>query len=215
MAPDDTSPAAPLGLRELKKRRTSDAIRHAATQLFLAKGYEATTVEQIAAAAETSVSTFFRYFPTKEAVLLRTSDGADVVRRGLEQRPEDEAVWTTVSRALLEGLPTAIDYPSDELARIRIAYSTPSVRGAIAAAMAEMEHEMASYIRPHLGRSKDAELDAALMAGALRNAIEVTQDLVISGRAKGDAFALLADALARYGRGMDHITTPKKRKGTR
>jgi AcrR family transcriptional regulator len=58
-----------LGLRERKKAKTRAAIQRHALRLFREQGYEATTTSQIAAAAEVSDSTFFRYFPTKEAVV--------------------------------------------------------------------------------------------------------------------------------------------------
>lgn len=65
---EDGQPA--LGLRERKKAKTRAAIQQHALRLFREHGYEATTVEQIAEAAEVSPSTFFRYFPTKDDVVL-------------------------------------------------------------------------------------------------------------------------------------------------
>jgi AcrR family transcriptional regulator len=59
-----------LGLRERKKAKTKAAIQEHALRLFREQGYAETTVEQIAAAAEVSPSTFFRYFPAKEDTVL-------------------------------------------------------------------------------------------------------------------------------------------------
>src|SRR5260370_33715714 len=67
--PNTITPVA-LGLRERKKLKTKEAIQREALRLFQAQGYAETTIEQIAAAAEISPSTFFNYFPTKEDVVL-------------------------------------------------------------------------------------------------------------------------------------------------
>jgi len=201
--PPETTP----GLRARKKQRTAEAIRHAATELFRAQGYEATTVEQIAEMAEVSPSTFFRYFRTKESVLLRTSEGAEVVRRGLAAEHGDEPLWTTLSRVMVEGLPSLIDVPREEVERIRIAYSTPSVRGAIAAAMAEMQQEIAETLRARLGTGEAAELRAQVMASALCGAIELTQAATVAGKVTGNPLELLREALEMYGHGLDRVTS--------
>ncbi|WP_405797954.1 TetR/AcrR family transcriptional regulator [Streptomyces sp. NBC_01506] len=97
-----------LGLRERKKLRTRHAIRAAARLLIDERGYENTTIEQIAAAAEVSPSTVFRYFPTKEHIVL-TNDYANFSMAFLRERPADEpplaalrAVVTEMVRRLAE-----------------------------------------------------------------------------------------------------------------
>jgi AcrR family transcriptional regulator len=78
----------PAGLRERKKAKTRAAIREHALRLFRGQGYTGTTVEQIAEAAEVSPATFYRYFPTKEDVILQ--DDLDVLTvQALEELPPE------------------------------------------------------------------------------------------------------------------------------
>ncbi|MFW0790649.1 TetR/AcrR family transcriptional regulator [Gordonia sp. CPCC 205333] len=77
----ESSSGPRMGLREKRKERTRDAIREAAMKLFAAQGYSKTTVDQIAEAAEVSHTTFFRYFGSKEQV---------VIDDGMQERIEAE-----------------------------------------------------------------------------------------------------------------------------
>ncbi|WP_329297893.1 TetR/AcrR family transcriptional regulator [Streptomyces sp. NBC_00659] len=92
-----------MSLRERKKLATWRAIREAALRLVEEQGYEATTVEQIAAAANVSRATFFNYFAGKEAVLL---DQDPEERRSWQElmrdRPADEPLWDSLT-AILTG----------------------------------------------------------------------------------------------------------------
>src|ERR1700730_15744148 len=86
MLQEDDRPA--LGLRERKKAKTRASIQEHALRLFHERGYEQTTVEQIADAAEVSPSTFFRYFPTKEDVVMY--DALDpLLLEAFEAQPAD------------------------------------------------------------------------------------------------------------------------------
>ena len=93
--------AGEVGLRERKRMRTMAAIQQAAFRLFAEQGYDATTVEQIAAAAEVSPATFFRYFPAKESVLFHDIDAQiQATLDSLAARPEDEPPFEALIQVL-------------------------------------------------------------------------------------------------------------------
>ncbi|HEX2315971.1 MAG TPA: TetR family transcriptional regulator [Thermomonospora sp.] len=90
----------PVGRRERKKQRTREALIEAAFTLFGEKGFDATTVEEIADAVDVSSRTFFRYFASKEDVALTfQADLHDAVLRSLAERPAHEPVMTALRRA--------------------------------------------------------------------------------------------------------------------
>jgi AcrR family transcriptional regulator len=115
-------------LRERKKARTRASIREHALRLFRAQGYDATTVEQIAAAAEVSPSTFFRYFPTKEDVVLQ--DGMDTrMMEALSRQPADLPPVAAIRAATKEALAS---FSPDEMALVReaadLSLTVPEIR---------------------------------------------------------------------------------------
>lgn len=91
--------STPAGLRERKKAKTRAAIREHAMRLFEEQGYAATTVDQIAEAADVSQSTFFRYFPTKEDVVL-TDDYDPAMVAALKAQPPELNPIEAVRRAI-------------------------------------------------------------------------------------------------------------------
>ena len=100
--------------RQEKKAATRRSIRSHALRLFREQGYDATTVGQIAAAAGVSHMTFFRYFPTKEDVVL--SDSYDpLIARLLEQTPAAQPVTERIRNALLQGLSQIYETERDAL----------------------------------------------------------------------------------------------------
>src|SRR3712207_3821644 len=89
--------AAPTGLRERKKQRTREAIVGAAMRLFAERGYDATTITDIAAAADIAPRTFFAYFPSKEAVVFHDFDE---VYEGFAERLRSRPLGETAFDAL-------------------------------------------------------------------------------------------------------------------
>jgi AcrR family transcriptional regulator len=103
------------GLRQRKKARTRAALREHALRLIREQGYDATTVEQIAEAADVSPSTFFRYFPTKEDVVLQ--DELDVLAiDAFEAQPADVPELAAIRAAMKQAFAALGE---DELVRIR------------------------------------------------------------------------------------------------
>src|SRR5258708_13143878 len=124
--PHTITPVA-QGLRERKKLKTKEAIQREALRLIEAQGYAETTIEQIAAAAEISPSTFFNYFPTKEDVVLFDAYDPVAIRMLLE-RPKDEALNVGL-RHVLEGLPPQFERDDPMLLpRSRLSIEIPELR---------------------------------------------------------------------------------------
>jgi AcrR family transcriptional regulator len=114
--------------RQRKKAETRDRIRACALRLFLEQGYDATTVEQVAAAAGVSHMTFFRYFPAKEDVVL--SDNYDpLIARLLEQTPASWPLLQRIRAVLVQGLAQVYETDRDTmLAQNKLIASTPALR---------------------------------------------------------------------------------------
>lgn len=119
------------GLRERKKRRTRTTIQREAIRLFQEQGYEATTIEQIAAAAEISPSTFFNYFPNKEDVIL-TDEWDPVFVSTFLDRPAGEPFAESLKSIVSELMPLMMEQDRDlMLARGRLSLEVPELRSRI------------------------------------------------------------------------------------
>src|ERR1700682_3181365 len=119
-----------LGLRDRNKIQTREAIRREAMRLIEENGYANTTVEQIADAAEVSPSTFFRYFPSKEMVLM-ANDLDLVTIEALGQQPRDMPSLQAFRRALEITMATlSEDEWRFERLRLKLVLSIPELKAA-------------------------------------------------------------------------------------
>jgi AcrR family transcriptional regulator len=158
------------GLRERKKIRTRQTIRREAFRLIEENGYAATTVEQIAEAAEVSPSTFFRYFPTKESVLL-ADDMDPLILNALDEQPPDLSPSQAVRRAYQAAIASmSEDQREFEDTRQRLMFSIPELK----AAMYDEYYRTITTFAEALGRriGRDAsDFELRVFAGALAGAM--------------------------------------------
>ncbi len=154
------------GLRERKKAKTRAAIQEHALRLFREQGYEATTVEQIADAAEVSPSTFFRYFPTKEDVVLFDSTDP-LMFASFETQPPELNVVEALRRAFHE-VYSGLDADQLERERVRqdLIRSVPELRGRMLTDLMDAIDILAEMIAKRVGRSAD-EIAVRAFSGAL------------------------------------------------
>jgi AcrR family transcriptional regulator len=217
----DTEPVAPqlsvVALRERKKDQTRDALARAALALFQDKGYEATTVAEIARAANVSRRTFFRYFPTKDALLfVETDDLLERFRDSLDAREPGDEVGDPVRRACLA---QASEYMRDRdqmVARARIIESSPGLSKQERQQDLLWEQAITDALLANGGRNTpNAERRARMLSGAIVGAmraailewqrLEGSADLV---RLTGEALDLfdLRD-IDLEGRSLEHASS--------
>ena len=170
---DDAGPT-PLaqipGLRERKKARTRAAIQGHALRLFREQGYDATTVEQIAEAVEISSSTFFRYFPTKEDVVLY-DDFDPLLFAAFEVQPAELSPIQAMRRALRQvfaSVPAA--EAEQQWERGRLILAVPELRMRMLDQLAEAVQLSAEMIAKRVGRRAD-DPDVLTFTGALGGAL--------------------------------------------
>jgi AcrR family transcriptional regulator len=154
------------GLRERKKAKTRAAMQQHALRLFREQGYDATTVEQIAAAAEVSPSTFFRYFPSKEDVALY--DALDpLIIAAFEAQPPKLSPIQAFRRAMHEVFD---ELPPEELLsmqdRFEIIREVPELRARMLQEFTRSIQLAADLIAGRLGRPAD-DFAVRTFAGAL------------------------------------------------
>ncbi|GAA2825117.1 TetR family transcriptional regulator [Crossiella cryophila] len=160
-----------LGLRERKKLRTKNALVDAALELFFSKGFEATTVEEIAAAVEISPRTFFRYFAGKEDVALsQFAELDEFCIAALAQRPADEppvAATRTAYLAMFDHIAAFDGGPARYSATHRLISQTPTLFARWLSTSAVSERRLAEVIATRQGVSAAEDIRCRLLIRVL------------------------------------------------
>ncbi|SDS82247.1 TetR family transcriptional regulator [Actinoplanes derwentensis] len=165
-----------MSLRERKKQRTHDAISGVAISLFLAHGFDRVSVADIAAAAEISKPTLFRYFRSKEELLLhRIADHQGEAARVVRDRAGGQSPVAALEAHFLDGLErrdpvTGLNDVPEVLAFHNLIFSTPSLAAGVAEYVARDEDALAAAIGGSLtGRLAAAQIIAVQRVLAREN----------------------------------------------
>jgi AcrR family transcriptional regulator len=200
------APAASSGLRERKKQRTRELIATTALELFGQRGYHATTVADIAAAADVSERTVFTYFPTKEDILF--SDHAsfrDRLATALEQRPPGAPALDTLRDFVVENL-SAID----ESSRVRwdIVSRDEHLLSHQRARQVELGDVIAAAVADDLGEDADdfrLQLVTATVVAAVMAVYEHRSSARSRTASRAQAVAVIDEAIAFLRGGLEAI----------
>ncbi|MFF8918612.1 TetR family transcriptional regulator [Streptomyces sp. NPDC015032] len=189
---DGQRAARPTGLRERKKRRTRDALLHAALDLFTTQGYEQTTVDEIVGAVEVSQRTFFRYFAGKEEAAFAIQEMVEShFLSELRRRPASETPFEALRHAVLCAWNTlgeaieAIVTVDLHMRTYRMIESTPSLLAVHLRRSIDLENEIARLIAEREGIDPEKDPRPRVAVAAFGGVMRVTGQLWGQGRDTG------------------------------
>jgi AcrR family transcriptional regulator len=199
------------GLRERKKQRTREQIIDAAMGLFAERGYHATTIADIAEAADVAPRTFFSYFPSKEAVVFHNVDRElDEMATALGERLPGETAFDALRRWIETMFDKWSGQEDEALLRKRLCREDEGLANFQGGVMARMHELLLGAIADDLGEPPDAlrpRLVAAAAVAALTS-LDTTLNEKIhqrAGLAKEEALAVLDEAILFLRGGIDAL----------
>jgi AcrR family transcriptional regulator len=158
-------------LRDRKKERARRVIQAEALRLFAEKGFDETTIEEIAAVADVAPRTFFRYFSTKDEAVFWPAYRP--LLAGLMAARPDESAVQALCHAIVDGLSAFYDQDRERvLDRIKLAFRTPALQPRLRQEQATSAQAMAAVLAQRLGISPD-HLEVRAMAAAVAAALWV------------------------------------------
>lgn len=216
----DSSYSQPLSLRERKKQITRKMLVDAAVELCVKQGYESTTVEQIAAAADISTRTFSRYFATKEAVFIAILDDlAEEITAEMTSQPADLGPLESMRAAHMAVLGRVSRRPLVGLTKDRIALILRVVNSSAALRQAAIDYRFPATIAvmaEHMGVAPDdkrLDLAVALFATTIVTAcddlVENTGDVELGPEIVMERLAETLGDVARFAADMDVDSTSR------
>jgi AcrR family transcriptional regulator len=204
-------PVRCLGLRERKKERTREQLVDAALRLFTQRGYEETTIDEVVDAVEVSPRTFFRYFQSKEDVLVAWVDQfSDRVRHALAARPPDEEPYTALRNALTDAVAIYETKRTHFIAIERFIAKTPAVRAQKLEKLSRCSQIMIDVLAQRLGVDAQCHLAPRLLANCAIGILGAAVNTWIAQGGK-ESLSAIVDRAFSYMRPTDALTHSAQR----
>jgi AcrR family transcriptional regulator len=190
-----------VGRRERKKAQTRQALIDAAWDLFQERGYAATTIEDITERVDVSSRTFFRYFPSKEAVVFADlEDKSSVMERALAERPDDEPVLESLRQALHTVVAEVAGDPERAVLVGKLCQENPTLdEYRHGAGGAHNEEALLAFLK---ARIADDDMAPYVIAAALRGAMTAAWDYWLNSGQEVDMEKLLDQAVDALEKGF-------------
>jgi AcrR family transcriptional regulator len=194
------------GLRERRKKLTAAELEAAAYRLFGERGFDNVTVDDIAAEADVSRRTFFRYFASKEDVLLADHFVQLArLRAAMADRPADEPIVTALRNALLSMTGDFDERKEKVILRGRLMRDTPSLQARSLVHQKLWEEAMQEMVAERLGVDPVTDLRPGVVAAAGLAAMRVAFTNWLSSGCDGDLIALTTEALDLLDGGLQQL----------
>ncbi|MER5275201.1 TetR family transcriptional regulator [Streptomyces sp. NPDC002809] len=190
-------------MAQRKRQLVSDELTESALQLLALKGFDAVTIDEIATAAGVSKRTFFRYFASKEDVVVQfLADMGTGIRAELAARPDEERPSVALLRAVWVPLGECADHGDRALRVVRLILGTPALHARFLERQAQWRDDLAREVARRPGTDAAADLYPEMAAGMALNAFDAVLHRWSAGDGKESpaelldrAFAVIAPAL--------------------
>ncbi|MEP7055900.1 MAG: TetR family transcriptional regulator [Actinomycetota bacterium] len=205
-----------VGLRERKKDQTRRQLQEAALTLFVEHGFDNVTTDDIAAAVDVSKTTFYRYFESKEDVLLgNAADRLAFMERALAERPTDEPVLTAVRYAIASVVSDSGESREEKLLKSRVMRSAPSLMARKLEHQCAWEDTVAKFVASRLPADKSRDLRARIIAANVLATMRVAMDYWLATDGRGELADVFDEALATLSHGTEDLVAPLHAKNHR
>ncbi|MFF0475343.1 TetR family transcriptional regulator [Streptomyces sp. NPDC004284] len=194
-------------LAQRKRQLVATELTEAALQLLALRGFDAVTVDEIATAAGVSKRTFFRYFASKEDVVVQflAGMGADM-RAGLAARPAGERPSEALLRTVSVPLTACGDHAERALPVVRLILRTPALLARFLEHQARWREELTEELAVRLGRDPGTDLYPRLAAGMALAAFDAVLHRWSGGEGAEDPGALIGEAFTVLAPALDSVT---------